>query len=191
MTYPTEIITPRLILSRYEAGDEADLHESKKETWEGLTKTFFWASYGLNLDADRKYVEKCHADFNDGKDFNFVARERDTGKAVSFNGIHPVPGDQAFQFGLWVRQSAQGQGYAPEIVNGLIRFGFDNLAAKKIVGCHIPTNEGSKKLFNKVGMVFEETRPLSLVIGGGMKSDAHWYKMDTPDSLPAMDVSYE
>lgn len=190
MSYPTEIVTPRLILSRYEKSDAGDLHVAKQETWESLTDTFFWASYGLDYKADQRYVEKCHNDFNAGLDFNFVARDRQTGDAVSFSGVHPVPGDQEYQFGLWVTKSAQGQGYAPEIVNGLIRYAFEALEAKKIVGCHIPSNEGSKKLFNKIGMVYEETRPLSLVIGGGLKSDAHWYKMDAADQLPEMDVHF-
>lgn len=191
MTNYTAIHTPRLIMSRYEENDAQDLHDAKKETWEGLTKTFFWASYGLDLEADQRYVEKCHNDFNAGLDFNFVARERDTGKAVSFNGIHPVPGDNTYQFGLWVTQSAQGQGYAPEIVNGLIRFAFENLDAEKIVGCHIPTNQGSLKLFNKLGMEFEETRTESLVVGGGVKSDAHWYRMLSVGQLPEMNVTFD
>ena len=191
MTYPTKIMTPRLILSRYEIGDEVEMHEAKKETWDSLTKTFFWASYGLDIEADRKYVEKCHNDFNAASDFHFIARERDTGKAVSYNGIHPIPKEEGYQFGLWVRDSAQGNGYAPEIINGLIRFAFDELEAQKIVGCHIPSNQASLKLFNKIGMHFDETRPMSLKIGNNVVSDAHWYSMLSKDALPELGVSYE
>lgn len=190
MTYPTQIKTPRLILSRYEPGDETEMHAAKKETWDGLTKTFHWASFGLDFEADKKYVQKCHDDFKACTDFHFIAREQDTGHAISYNGIHPIPEDRSYQFGLWVRQGAQGNGYAPEIINGLIRFAFDELGAKKIVGCHIPSNKASLKLFNKIGMQFEETRPLSLQIGNGIVSDAHWYSMTSKDQLPEMDMYF-
>lgn len=190
--YHARILTPRLDLRPLQPGDEADLSEAKMETAERLSKVFEWASQGFSHDKDRAYVAQCHANYKAGLDLSLVGRRREDGRPVLWTGLHDKPGDKdVYQIGFWVRESAQGQRFAAEAANAMIRYAFNALGARAIVMCHSETNTKSRAIFNALGFEFEEKRENSLRMAGGRIVDAYWYRMTDPKVLPEMDVKWE
>lgn len=189
--YPMPVKTPRLTLRPLMRGDGELLYAAKQETESSLSKVFEWASHGFSLEADHAYVAKCQDDYESGRDLSLVGIDRLTKQAVIFTGLHDSWGQPGtFQIGFWVRQSAQGQRLAQESSNALIRYAFEALGADKIVMCHSEFNVKSRAIFDHLGFDYHEKREKSLLMAGGQRVDAHWYKMDSVAKLVPKDVSW-
>ncbi|MCD8525994.1 MAG: GNAT family N-acetyltransferase [Alphaproteobacteria bacterium] len=188
---PMPITTPRLILRPLQPGDGPALHESKSETWDQLTKVFQWASGTPDPDLDEAYARRAFAKYILREDFNLVGLDKDTGEPVIYIGVHPVNWSlNEFQIGYWVRRDAQGQGYAKEASNALIRYTFNELGANRLVMCHVDGNEASRKIITSLGFDYEGLRRKSLVFAGNIIRDAHWYSRIDIDSLPDLAVNW-
>lgn len=63
-----------------------------------------------------------------------------------------LPKDNVWSLGYWVHPDFQNQGYATEGAAELIRAGFLEIEAEKIVASHAKWNEASGKVLKKIGM---------------------------------------
>lgn len=188
---PMPIMTPRFNLRPLQEGDGQALYDSKNETWEQLIKIFQWASGTPDPDLDEAYVRRSYANYVLREDFNLVGTDKENGEHLLYIGVHPVNwGLQEFQIGYWVRQSAQGQGYASEAANALMRYTFNQLGANRLVMCHVDGNEASRKIITSLGLEYEGTRRNSLLFAGGVVRDAHWYSRVDAHSLPDLNVRW-
>lgn len=188
---PMPILTPRLEIRPLREGDGAELHEAKKESWSKLSKVFLWASGAPDADMDEIYARKAQADYVLRRDFNLVGIDCATGRPVLYAGIHAHNwGLREFQIGYWVRESAQGQGLAKEAANALVRYTFKQLAANRLVMCHVAGNEASRKIITSLGFEFEGVRKNSLLFAGNQVRDALWYSRVDAENLPVLSVKW-
>ena len=188
---PMPIETDRLIIRPLQEGDGAELYASKMETWDSLTNTFQWAKGTPDPDLDEAYARRSYANYILRQDFNLVAIDKETGKPVMYSGLHAVNwGLKEFQIGHWVRESAQGNGYAKEAANALIRYAFDQLGANRLVMCHVEGNKASEHIIKSLGMEYEGVRRNSLLFAGNVVRDAHWYSRTDAENLPELKVSW-
>jgi len=188
---PMPIVTERLTIRPLQEGDGAELHASKMETWGALTNTFQWAAGTPDPDLDEAYCRKSYADYILRKDFNMVVIDNASGKPVMYSGLHAVNWNLGeFQIGHWARTSAQGNGYAKEAANALVRYAFNQLGANRLVMCHVDGNKASEHIIKGLGMEYEGVRRNSLLFAGNIVKDAHWYSRTDADNLPALDVKW-
>lgn len=188
---PTPILTPRLAIRPFQAGDGAALNEAKIETWDQLTKVFQWAHGTPDLAQDEAYARRSLANYILREDFNFVGTDRKTGEHLVYIGLHPHDWNLgAFQIGYWTRKSAQRQGHAKEAANALIRYAFNALGANRLVMCHVDGNERSKKIITSLGLDHEGLRRNSLLFAGDEIRDAQWYSRIDAEGLPELDVNW-
>lgn len=184
---PMPIETPRLTLRPLQEGDGEVLYESKCETWDKLTKVFQWASEKPDSALDEAYARRAQAHYILREDFNLVGTDKETGRHLLYIGLHPLNWDlREFQIGYWVRQSAQGRGYAKEAARAVVAYAFNHLGANRLVMCHVDGNEASKKIITSLGLDYEGLRRNSLLFAGGVARDAHWYSCISTDNLPAL-----
>lgn len=188
---PMPIVTPRLTIRPLQQGDGQALFEGKQETWAKLSKVFQWAAGTPDAEMDEVYARKAQADYILRRDFSLVGIENDTGRHVLWTGIHAhnwTLGE--FQIGYWVRQGAQGKGYAREAANALVRYTFNQLGANRLVMCHVDGNEASRKIITSLGFDLEGVRRNSLLFAGNIVRDALWYSRVDAKNLPDLKVKW-
>ncbi len=181
----------KVSLRPLQEGDGQALCYSKNQTWGQLTKVFQWASGTPDPDLDEAYARRSHANYILREDFNLVGTHKENGTPLLYIGVHPVNWElREFQIGYWVPENAQGQGYAKEATNALIRYTFNQLGANRLVMCHVDGNERSRSIITSLGLDYEGPRRNSLLFAGGIVRDAHWYSRVNAHNLPDLTVTW-
>ena len=62
-----------------------------------------------------------------------------------------------YELGYRFKKKHWGKGFATESSTAILDFGFKNLNVEKIFAITDPKNENSKKVLNKLGVIFQET----------------------------------
>jgi RimJ/RimL family protein N-acetyltransferase len=93
--------------------------------------------------------------WNDGYGY-WAAIERTTGDFLGWFGFHPAEGANAdaheIALGYRLRRAAWGKGYATEGARALLRKGFDELGARRVIATTYQDNLASRRVMEKVGM---------------------------------------
>ena len=84
---------------------------------------------------------------------------------VSLGSVQRGP-FQSASIGYWVDEGHAGQGYVPEGVAVIIRYGFDELHLHRIEAAIVPRNTASRRVVEKLGMRDEGTSERFLQIRG-------------------------
>lgn len=189
---PMPIRTPRLILRPPQAGDGAAMHEAKAETWEGIHKWMPWTKDGLGTAEESEAVaRKAQAKFILREDLMLIGHEAKSGRAVIYTGLHRFDWQhRSFEIGYWVRQSAQGKGYATESTNALIRYAFGALNARRVQIDFADGNEASHAVIKKLGLCYEGAAKLGIELPDGRYVDRHHYSRTDMHGLPDLDVRW-
>jgi RimJ/RimL family protein N-acetyltransferase len=76
------------------------------------------------------------------------------GEVIGFAGLNPcsVLGQDDFEIGFVLARQAWGQGFATEIGEGQLRFGFQQLGCERLLALADPLNTGSGRALEKLGM---------------------------------------
>ncbi len=149
---PLELATKRLTLRPYTLDDVEVLwpHVSDPR----LPKQMSWNAH-RSKDETREFLDSCVKGVADNSNIVW-AIERD-GEFVGAIGLHGIKYqvsawrvDRA-ELGYWIGIPFHRNGYMTEAATEVVRFGFDALGLNKItVGC-LDTNEGSRKVIERLG----------------------------------------
>lgn len=186
------ITTPRLVIRPVLPGDGAATHEAVAETFDQLRRWMLWTSEGLDTpEAIEANIRQAHAEFILRKDFRMNAYERDGERLVAFTGLHrPDWKLRRFEIGYWVRQSAQGNGYAGEVANAMARYAFALMEARRVEISHAEGNAPSRATIEKLGFHYEGRRQSAQALPDGSIVDEHRYALLSPDPLPPLHVHW-
>lgn len=188
---PMPIVTPRLILRPWQAGDGAVLTDAKAETWEALCRWMLWTNGGQDAQRDEIHARERQAAFILRTDMSLIGFEKDTGLAVIWTGLHQPDWEKRhFSTGYWVRQSAQGKGYATESTNALLRYAFNALAAQRVEICHAEGNDASRRVIEKLGFVKEGVLVKAHQLPDGSMVDEHAYARLDANGLSPLSVTW-
>ncbi|MGO9937972.1 MAG: GNAT family N-acetyltransferase [Terracidiphilus sp.] len=187
------IRTPRLLLRPKQVGDGAITSAAVAETWEELHKWMRWAE---NLDAftaESMEIRTRHvmASFILREGIELIGVEAATGTAVLWCGLHDIDwqGRQC-DIGYWVRKSAQGQGFAAEATNALVRYAIGALGMRRIGLTHSGGNEASRRIAERLGFSFEGIQRRANILPGGECADRYCYARCDVASLPDLEVQW-
>jgi [ribosomal protein S5]-alanine N-acetyltransferase len=103
-----------------------------------------------------RYIQRQIAEFAAGRSVVFII-ERQSGQ--SFCGLIEIreierEHSQA-ELSYWLAVEAWGQGYMSEVLEGIIRFGFEDLKLNRLYAYHMVKNPSSGKVLQKNGFVQE------------------------------------
>lgn len=188
---PLPIATPRLVIDIAGPGTGAEIFEAVEETRDQLALWMSWEKESKCVEDCEESARKAYASFILREELRMIARERQTGKAVVFTGLHNPKWDiSQFEIGYWVRKDAQGAGFATESSNALIRYAFNALGARRVVIGHAEGNEKSRAVIQRLGMTLESHRKLAHALPGEkVVDDFRYVRLDT-EGLPALDVEW-
>jgi RimJ/RimL family protein N-acetyltransferase len=80
------------------------------------------------------------------------ATRRDNGDFIGWFALKYVPGTAEVEVGYRLRHGAWGRGFATEVARELVRYGFDDLGLKRIIGVTHPDNLASQRVLQKIGL---------------------------------------
>ena len=81
------------------------------------------------------------------------ATRRDNGDFIGWFALKYVPGTAEVEVGYRLRHGAWGRGFATEVARELVRYGFDDLGLKRIIGVTHPANVASQRVLQKIGLI--------------------------------------
>jgi RimJ/RimL family protein N-acetyltransferase len=153
---PESFETERMVIRVPRAGDGPGLNEAVLETFEALHQCMPWAKERPSVQQSEENSRLAYAEFLSRKDLILRLIDKTSGLFVGSSGLHVrdwnIP---CFEVGYWCRTRFERQGYITEAVRGILRFGFDTLAARRIeIRCD-STNQRSIRVAQRVGMIRE------------------------------------
>lgn len=152
------IVTPRLVIRCWEAGDAVHLKEALDSSIEHLRAWLPWAANEPEP-LERKYerIRRWRGDFDLGLDFVYGVFDLAEARVLGGTGLHNRVGPDAREIGYWVRADSIGKGMATEFSAALTRVAFevDKIARVEI---HVVVgNEASAAVPRKLGYIHEAT----------------------------------
>jgi ribosomal-protein-serine acetyltransferase len=187
------IRTPRLLIRPKQFGDGAITSAAVYETWEELHRWMRWAE-----DRDRFTPElmeirnrQMMASFLLRECIELIGIEASTGTAVVWCGLHDIDwqGRQC-DTGYWVRKTAQGQGFATEAANAMVRYAFAALGMQRIGLTYSGGNQASERIAKKLGFNLEGVQKGANVLPGGRNADRYCYARFDVAGLPELAVDW-
>jgi RimJ/RimL family protein N-acetyltransferase len=82
----------------------------------------------------------------------WMTLERLTGAAVGFHLLNHIRGESIVQVGFTLARSAWGRGYATEMAEAVLRYGFHDLELPRIAGMTGLSNHASQNVLLKIGL---------------------------------------
>lgn len=190
---PMPIRTPRLLIRPKQVGDGNLAATAIAETWDDLHQWMRWAESPTAFTPDMLEIRnrQVMASFILRESLEFIGIETASGKPVVWCGLHDVdwPGQQC-DTGYWVRKSAQGNGFATEAANALLRYAVNALGMKRVGLTHSAGNEASRRIAERLGFSFEGVQKSANVLPGGRCADRLCYSRLNLDGLPDLDVCW-
>lgn len=160
---PMPIVTSRLTLRPIQIGDGALIHDAVVESWSELSRWLVWTLKPLENLTVGDYEDFCRKKqemYSKREDITLLSFDKNSGKLLGGCGLHkPDWSGRTFSIGFWVRSSETGKGYATEVVNALVDYGFKKLAACRLLSFHAEGNEGSRAVLQKTGFHLIEVVP--------------------------------
>jgi RimJ/RimL family protein N-acetyltransferase len=191
---PMPILTPRLLIRPKQLGDGAITSAAVDESWEELHKWMRWAENRNDFTVELMEIRNRHmmASFILRQGIELIGVESATGTAVVWCGLHEIDwqGRQC-DTGFWVRKSAQGQGFATEAANAMVRYAFGALRMRRIGLTHSAGNEASRRIAEKLGFSFEGVQKGANVLPGGKSADRYCYARFDLTGLPTLEVQWQ
>lgn len=138
------IQSPRLQLSQFQMTDAPDVFGCITPA---ITKFMPWEPPSWD-----EYVARCEkrAQTPDPNQFSFVIRRLDNRQCLgmaSFEGADSV----SPELGLWIKESAHGQGFGREVVAALIAWGHATLGKESFLYPVAVQNTASRRIAEKLG----------------------------------------
>jgi RimJ/RimL family protein N-acetyltransferase len=164
----------RVVVRPWEDDDSDDLWDAIDSSREHLEAWMPWVDRYRNPDNALEYCRRSRARWLLRDDLPVAIVERATGRVVGGSGIHrPDWTYRLFEIGYWLREDAQGRGYASEAVQLLARMAFDTLDANRVELRIDTRNISSLRVAERLGFVLEGTLRRKMPAPGGSPGDMH------------------
>lgn len=147
------ITTERLLLRSAHSTDLNTLFEIVFSDAEVMQHTFYGKTF--NKQEATEFFES-HFDFiGSGKQLGVLVL-KDTAEIIGFSGLLPcsILGEEDYEIGFVLGRQYWGKGYATEIGQAQIQFGFEELGCDRLLGVVLPENSASVAALKKSGMTY-------------------------------------
>jgi RimJ/RimL family protein N-acetyltransferase len=190
---PMPIRTPRLLIRPKQFGDGAITSAAVYETWEELHRWMRWAEDRDRFTSELMEIRnrQMMASFLLRECIELIGIEASTGTAVVWCGLHDIDwqGRQC-DTGYWVRKTAQGQGFATEAANAMVRYAFGALRIQRIGLTYSAGNQASERIAKRLGFKLEGVQRGANVLPGGRTADRYCYARFDIEGLPEVAVDW-
>ena len=113
-------------------------------------------------------LQRNQSGWEDGNAYNWTVESRDKGEFIGRIAIRRTQHDGEWSIGYWTHPTQQNKGYASEVAQAIIHFGFSRLHATVITSAHATWNHASGRVLQHAGMLRVRTNPK------GFKKHGKW-----------------
>lgn len=192
---PETIYTPRLILTPMKADDAALVRDGLRESWADMQRFVTWAKdFDQPTEKMKTQIDTASQFkmFQSRTNFYMKAVARDSGDfvaALTLYGFNPE--DRSIGAGYWTRTSYAGRGLTTEGMNGLIRYGFNVLSARRFHAFFPAGHAASRAVLEKLGFERERVTPGAMLMqSDGRVLDRYDYGLTDIRRMPALAVTW-
>jgi len=156
--FPYSFETERLIIRGPLPEDAAPLHQAVLESQPELAPWMPWAVVVPTEEWYRVRVREGQLKFLAREDLWMMLTLKEDGRIIGGSGLHRIDWSvPKFEIGYWARTSHAGRGYITEAVNGITRFAFEQLGARRVeIRCDVK-NTRSAAVARRAGYTLEGT----------------------------------
>lgn len=169
--FPSSFDTDRLTIRGPLPGDGRELNAAIAETIDDLRPWMPWAQAVPAEEESEENIRQAYVDFLARRDLRLNLYLKGTGVFVGGSGLHRIDWNiPKFEIGYWCRRRFVGQGYISEAVQGITRFAFETLGARRVeIRCDA-RNDRSRKVAERAGYTLEGIlRNDALATGGDLR----------------------
>jgi len=150
--FPVSIETERLLLREFLPRDLDRIHAYASDP--EVVKFMIWGpNASLEETADNLASRWSRANENPRLDYDLAIELKDEGMLVGAGGFRiRSERSRSAELGYVLLRSRWGNGYMPEAMQAMLRFGFDDLALHRIWATTDVRNERSRRVIEKLGM---------------------------------------
>jgi len=157
----TPLVSERLTLRRLDAGD-AEMIARLVDDWD-IIKNLSDAPYPYPHGLAQRWIQSTQRGIDERQDFALAIAPRNMDQPIGAVLLRqsqaepPVIGGEArptvnsAEIGYWIGRAYWGQGFAPEAVTRICRFGFDELGLDRIWGAVLTDNTASCRVLERCG----------------------------------------
>lgn len=161
---PPIIECRRIYLRRILKRDSADMYEYSRR--EDVTKYLLWTPHASE-NYTYKYVSYLQSRYRAGDFYDWAVIWRGNEKMIGTCGFTRFNFEaNSAELGYVLNPSYWGYGIAPEAVGSVMRFGFEQLKLNRIEARYMIGNDRSRRVMEKVGMIYEGTERESMHVKG-------------------------
>ncbi len=154
----------RLILRAIKRKDAADMYAYSKNP--DVTRYLLWCEHP-NLEHTMAYIQYLEGEYKKGRYYDWALIEKKSGKMIGTCGFTSFDLENASAFvGYVLNPEYRGRGYAPEALQRILAFGFQNLRLHRIAAEYMEENTPSLRVMEKCGMLFEGYRRKAVLVKG-------------------------
>jgi ribosomal-protein-serine acetyltransferase len=168
LDFPERLVTPRLVIRRYQPGDGSKLFEAVEASQEHLKPHHIWGHQKKTVEDLEIFARTAHASWIAPRT-DLIMGIWDPGETRLFGstGLRRIDWRmRIFEIAYWIRPEEERKGLVTETVRELCRFAFEELAANRVHIRCAANNTRSAAVPRRLGFV-EEGRMLN----GGMGPD--------------------
>ena len=130
-SFPNEIRTARLTLSRPDLADAAGLHVAVAASYAELSRWMPWARGSYSIDDARQFCADATGSFDAG--VHFLIRLPEDGTIIGAAELTTMDAQvPSFEIGYWIHTSYSGFGYVTEAAHALTSFAFVKLGSNRV-----------------------------------------------------------
>ncbi|RLQ93117.1 GNAT family N-acetyltransferase [Falsibacillus albus] len=154
--FPHEFSTERLIIRMPLPGDGRAIHEAIESSQPELKAWMQFAQSTQSVEDVEANIRESHLKFLKREDLRLLVFLKETGQFVASTGLHRIDWSiPKFEIGYWIDSRHSGKGYMLESVQGITKFAFDELNARRLeIRCD-PNNVRSRNIPEKLGFTLE------------------------------------
>lgn len=176
-----DLITERMHLRPYRAGDGAMLAAAIDESRDSLRPWIPWADRYQTVEDSELYARRSAGQFMLREDLAFGMFKQEDGSYLGGLGLHRIDWHtRAFEVGYWLHVNAVGNGYISEAVFALCDMAFSVLDASRVFIRCASENSRSWAVPERLGFHFEGTLLNQVRDDAGTLFDMRHYVM-TPE----------
>ncbi len=161
---PPIIECRRIYLRRILKRDSADMYEYSCR--DDVTKYLLWTPHASE-NYTYKYVSYLQSRYRAGDFYDWAVIWRGNEKMIGTCGFTRFNFEaNSAELGYVLNPLYWGYGIAPEAVGSVMRFGFEQLKLNRIEARYMIGNDRSRRVMEKVGMIYEGTEREAMHVKG-------------------------
>ncbi len=124
-----------------------------------ISKNLSKVPYPYRLEDAQNFIKSSQENFfkeNGEQEFGIFLKEN--GKIIGMSGLDISTRHNHATLGYWLGKAYWGEGYATEVAQRMVAYGFDELKVHRIACAHFHTNPASGKVMQKAGFSYEGRR---------------------------------